>query len=75
MRFNNDNEAEHRRALLQLAAEGNAQARKELEEEYHAYVYSAAQAARYTPKIDHPILPASLQRKFDSLFDVEIDAA
>ena len=30
-----EDEVEHRRVLLRLAAKGNAQARKELEQEYH----------------------------------------
>ena len=40
-----EEEVKHRRALLRLAAKGNVQARKELEQEYHASVYSAAQVA------------------------------
>ena len=70
-----DKEVEHRRVLLRLAAKGNVRARKELAEEYHASVYSPAQVARYTPKVELPNLPAAIQRKLDSLLDIENDAA
>ena len=75
MNYTNDQAAEHRRVLLRLAAKGNARARKELAEEYHASVYSPAQLARYIPKVELPDLPAAIQRKLDSLLDVEDDAA
>jgi hypothetical protein len=70
-----EEEVEHRRALLRLAAKGNAQARKELEQEYHARVYSPAQLAKYIPKVEQPVLSAAVQRTLDSLIDVELDAA
>jgi hypothetical protein len=70
-----EEEVEHRRVLLRLAAKGNAQARKELEQEYHARVYSPAQLAKYIPKVEQPVLPAAVQRTLDSLMDVELDAA
>jgi len=70
-----DKEVEHRRVLLRLAAKGNVQARKELAEEYHARVYSAAQLARFIPKVELSTLPAAIQRKLDSLLDLESDAA
>ena len=41
-----EEEVQHRRSLLRLAAKGNVQARKELEQEYHARVYSPAQLAK-----------------------------
>ena len=75
MNYTNDQEAERRRVLLRLAAKGNVRARKELAEEYHASVYSPAQVARYTPKVELPNLPAAIQRKLDSLLDIENDAA
>jgi hypothetical protein len=65
-----EEEAEHRRSLLRLAAKGNKQAREELEREYHAYVYSDAQVAGYIPKISQASLPAAVQRKLDGLLDV-----
>jgi hypothetical protein len=70
-----EEEVEHRRVLLRLAAKGNAQARKELEQEYHAQVYSPAQLARYVPKVDQPVVPAAVQRALDNLMDVELGAA
>jgi cyanate permease len=70
-----DKETEHRRILLRLAAKGNAHARRELEEEYHARLFSPTQLASYTPTVEQVILPAAIQRKFDSLFDVERDVA
>ena len=70
-----EEEVEHRRSLLRLAARGNAQARKELEREYHARVYSPAQLAKYIPKVGQPVLSAAVQRTLDSLMDVELDAA
>ena len=66
-----EEEVEHRRALLRLAAKGNAQARKELEQEYHARVYSPAQVAKYVPKAEQPVLSAAVQRALDNLVDVE----
>jgi len=70
-----EEEVEHRRVLLRLAAKGNAQARKELEQEYHARVYSPAQLAKYIPKVEQPVLSAAVQRTLGSLMDVELDAA
>ena len=70
-----EEEVEHRRVLLRLAAKGNAQARKELEQEYHARVYSPAQLAKYIPKVEQPVLSAAVQRTLDSIMDVELDAA
>lgn len=70
-----EEEVEHRRALLRLAAKGNAQARKELEQEYHARVYSPAQVAKYVPKAEQPVLSAAVQRALDNLVDVERAAA
>jgi hypothetical protein len=70
-----EEEVEHRRVLLRLAAKGNAQARKELEQEYHARVYPPAQLAKYIPKVEQPVLSAAVQRTLDSLMDVELDAA
>ncbi len=70
-----EEEVEHRRALLRLAAKGNALAKKELEQEYHAHVYSPAQLAKYIPKVEQPVLSAAVQRTLDSLMDVELDAA
>ena len=75
MNYTSDQEVEHRRVLLRLAAKGNVRARKELAEEYHARVYSPAQLARYIPKVELPNLPAAIQRKLDSLLDIENDAA
>jgi hypothetical protein len=75
MNYATDEEAEHRRILLRLAAKGNAQARKELAQEYHARVYSAAQLARYIPKVERPSLSTAVQRKLDSLLDREDDTA
>lgn len=71
-----EEEAEHRRVLLSLAAKGNAQARKELEQEYHAFVYTPAEAAKYVPKERLACLPGSVQRKLDALLHVnhEYDA-
>jgi HEPN domain-containing protein len=68
-----EEEAEHRRVLLRLASKGNREAREELEREYHACVYSAAQAARYIPKVSLPTLPAAVQRKVDGLLDMRND--
>jgi hypothetical protein len=70
-----EEEVEHRRGLLRLAAKGNAQARKELEQEYHARVYSPAQLAKYVPQGGPPALSAAVQRTLDNLMDVEFDAA
>jgi hypothetical protein len=70
-----EEEVEHRRALLRLAAKGNVQAKKELEQEYHAHVYSPAQLAKYVPKMDKPVLSAAVQRALDNLMDVELGAA
>lgn len=70
-----EEEIEHRRQLLRLAAKGNAQARAELEQEYHARVYSTAQLAKYTPKGKPPVISAAVQRTLDSLMDVQLDAA
>ncbi len=70
-----EEEVEHRRALLRLAAKGNVQARKELEQEYHAHVYSPAQLARYVPKVQKPALSAAVQRTLDNLMDAELGAA
>jgi len=75
MRPTSNEEVEHRRVLLRLAAKGNVQARKELEEEYHACVYLASQLATYIPKVEQTTLSAAVQRKLDSLFYVENDAA
>lgn len=75
MNYTSDQEVEHRRVLLRLAAKGNVRARKELAEEYHARVYSPAQLARYIPKVELPNLPPAIQRKLDSLLDIENDAA
>jgi len=70
-----EEEVEHRRSLLRLAAEGNALAKKELEQEYHARVYSPAQLAKYVPKVEQPVVSAAVQRALDNLMDVELDAA
>ena len=70
-----EEEVEHRRVLLRLAAKGNTQARKELEQEYHARVYSPAQLAKFIPIVEQPVLSAAVQRTLDSLMDVELDAA
>ena len=75
MKFTTEQELEHRRALIRLAARGNPQACKELAQEYHAFVYSAAQVAKYKPKGEQTIFPAKVQQKFDSLFYVENDVA
>ena len=75
MNYTSNQEVEQRRVLLRLAAKGNVRARKELAEEYHAHVYSPAQLARYIPKVEPRNLPAAIQRKLDSLLDVEDDAA
>ena len=69
-----EEEVEHRRALLRMAAKGNPQARKELEQEYHAKVYSPAQVAKYIPRVEQPVLSAAVQRTLDSLMDVELGA-
>lgn len=70
-----EEEVEHRRLLLRLAAKGNAQARAELEKEYHACVYSAAQVAKYVPQSEPPVISAAVQRTLDTLTDVHLDAA
>ena len=67
-----EEEVEHRRLLLRLAAKGNVQARKELEQEYHARVYSPAQLAKYAPKVQQPVLSAAVQRALDNLMDAEL---
>jgi len=70
-----EDEVEHRRVLLRLAAKGNVQARKELEQEYHACVYTPAQLAGFVPKLAQPSLSTAVQRTLDHLMDVELDAA
>ncbi|HEY7532581.1 MAG TPA: hypothetical protein VH681_07310 [Nitrospiraceae bacterium] len=70
-----EEEVEHRRLLLRLAAKGNAQARAELEQEYHACVYSAAQVAKYVPQSEPRAISAAVQRTLDTLADVHLDAA
>ena len=70
-----EEEVEHRRVLLRLAAKGNAQARKELEQEYHATVYSPSQLAKYIPRVEQPAISAAVQRTLDHLMDVELDPA
>jgi hypothetical protein len=70
-----EQEVEHRRALLRQAAKGNAQARKELEQEYHARVYSPAQLAKYIPQVEQPVISAAVQRTLDNLMGIEFDAA
>jgi hypothetical protein len=65
-----EEEAERRRVLLRLAAKGNAQARKELEQEYHAFVFTPAEAAQYVPKEHVACLPGSVRRKLDALLHV-----
>ena len=70
-----EEEVEHRRLLLRLAAKGNAQARKELEQEYHASVYSPAQLAKFVPKPAQPSLSGAVQRTLDTLVDIELGAA
>jgi hypothetical protein len=70
-----EQEVEHRRVLLRLAAKGNAQARKELEQEYHASVYSPAQLANYIPQVEQPAISAAVQRALDTLMGVELDPA
>ena len=71
-----EEETERRRLLLKSAAKGNAQARRELEHEYHAFVYTPTEAAKYVPKEHLPCLPGSVQRKLDALLHVnhEYDA-
>ena len=68
-----EEEVQHRRMLLRLAAKGNVQARKELEQEYHARVYTSAQLAKYIPRGEQPVLSAAVQRTLDNLMDVEFD--
>ena len=70
-----EDEVAHRRVLLRLAAKGNIQARKELEQEYHARVYTPAQLAGFVPKLAQPSLSTAVQRTLDHLMDVELDAA
>lgn len=70
-----EEEVEHRRQLMRLAAKGNAQARAELEREYHARVYSAAQLATYIPQAEPPMVSAAVQRALDNLVDVQLEAA
>lgn len=70
-----EEEIQHRRMLLRLAAKGNAQARKELEQEYHARVYSPAQLAEFVPDLRQPSLSAAVQRTLDHLMDAELGAA
>jgi hypothetical protein len=70
-----EEEVEHRRHLLRLAAKGNAEARAELEQEYHARVYSPAQLAKYIPQTGPPVISAAVQRTLDNLMDVQLDAA
>ena len=70
-----EEEVEHRRVLLRLAAKGNAQARRELEQEYHASVYSPAQLAKYIPQVEQPAISATVQRTLDNLMGVEFDPA
>ena len=65
-----EEEAERRRLLLKLAARGNAEARKQLEQEYHATVYTPAQIAKYVPQAPYDLLPGSIQRKLDALLQV-----
>jgi len=62
-----EEELEHRRVLLRLATRGNARARSELEHEYHARVYSAAQRAAFTPKVRRDRVSGAVQRKVDAL--------
>jgi hypothetical protein len=69
-----EEEVQHRRVLLRLAARGNVQARKELEQEYHARVYSPAQLAKFVPTAQ-PRLSAAVQRTLDNLMDQELEAA
>lgn len=70
-----EEEVEHRRLLLRLAAKGNAQAKAELEREYHARVYSAGQLATYIPQAETPVISAAVQRALDNLVDVQLEAA
>jgi hypothetical protein len=70
-----EEEVEHRRLLLRLAAKGNVEARAELEQEYHAQVYSSAQLAKYIPQVEPPVISAAVQRALDNLMDVRLDAA
>jgi hypothetical protein len=67
-----EEEVEHRRRLLRLAANGNVQASEELEQEYHVHVYSPAQLALYVPA--RVSLPGGVRRKIDSILDLEGDA-
>ena len=69
-----EEEIQHRRVLLRLAAKGNVQARKELEQEYHARVYSPAQLADFVPDRGQPSLSATVQRALDRLMDAELGA-
>ena len=69
-----EEEVERRRLLLRLAAKGNVEARAELEQEYHARVYSPAQLAKYTPQTQ-PRVSAAVQRALDNLMDGQLDAA
>ena len=69
-----EEEVERRRLLLRLAAKGNVEARAELEQEYHARVYSPAQLAKYTPQTQ-PQVSAAVQRALDNLMDGQLDAA
>jgi hypothetical protein len=63
-----DEEMEHRRILLRLAAKGDLQTRRELEEEeYHARLFSATELARYMPAAEEALRAAAAQRKLDSL--------
>jgi hypothetical protein len=69
-----EEEVERRRLLLRLAAKGDVEARAELEQEYHARVYSPAQLAKYTPQV-RPRVSAAVQRALDNLMDGQLDAA
>lgn len=69
-----EEEVERRRRLLRLAAKGNVEARAELEQEYHARVYSPAQLAKYTPKAEPRVISAAVQRALDNLMDSQFDA-
>ncbi len=69
-----EEEVAHRRLLLRLAAKDNAQARKELEQEYHARVYSPAQLAKYIPNVEQPVLSPAVQRALDNLVDLDLGA-
>jgi hypothetical protein len=70
-----EEEVEHRRLLMRLAAKGNAQARAELEQEYHARVYSPAQLEKFTPRAEPPVVSAAVQRTLDNLMDIQLEAA